>query len=203
MKSKEQTKRKLIDAVGEIFKTEGPSGLGVNKVARMAGVSKKLIYRYFTSFEELVETYVLETDYWMVFAENVQQLIDVSYADDSQKLVTDILQNQFRYFYNEKQMQKLITWEISSNSDLMRSIHNLRESMGQKVLESTDEHFKNSTVNFRAVSALLVGGIYYTILHSRFNGGIFSGIDLSTEKGREEIIRTIQDIVGWAYKSWT
>jgi len=201
MKSKEQTKRKLIDAVGEIFKTEGPSGLGVNKVARMAGVSKKLIYRYFTSFEELVETYVLETDYWMVFSENVQQLIEVTYAADSQKLVTDLLQNQFRYFYNEKQMQKLITWEISSNSDLMRSIHNVRETMGQKVLEFTDGHFKNSPVNFRAVSALLVGGIYYTILHSRYNGGIFSGIDLSTEKGREEIIRTIQNIVEWAYKA--
>jgi AcrR family transcriptional regulator len=201
MKNKEQTKRKLIDAVSEIFRNEGPSGLGVNKVARLAGVNKKLIYRYFTSFEELVETYIVETDYWMIFADNVQQMITEINASDSQKLVTDILQNQFRYFYNEKQMQKLISWEISSNSDLMRSIHNARESMGQKILALTDEHFKESSVNFRAVSALLVGGIYYTILHTRFNGGLFSDLDLSTEHGRAEMIRTIDDIIGWAYQA--
>jgi AcrR family transcriptional regulator len=201
MKNKDNTKRKLIDSVGEIFRTEGPSGLGVNKVARIAGVNKKLIYRYFTTFDELVEAYIVETDYWMIFAEKVQEMIDGKNASDSQKLVVDILQNQFRYFYSDKQMQKLITWEISANSPLMKSIHNARESMGQKVLEFTDEHFKDSAVNFRAVAALLVGGIYYTILHTRYNGGMFSDIDISTEKGREEIIRTIEDIIEWAYKA--
>lgn len=50
-KNKEQTKRRLIDAVGEIFRTSGYPGLGVNKVAKAAGVSKELIYRYFGSFD--------------------------------------------------------------------------------------------------------------------------------------------------------
>ena len=36
-KDKERTKRKLIDAVGQIFKTYGYSELGVNRVARTAG----------------------------------------------------------------------------------------------------------------------------------------------------------------------
>jgi len=201
MKDKELTKRKLIDAVAETFRTKGYSGLGVNKIARLAGVNKKLIYRYFQTFEGLIEAYVVETDYWMVFAEKVQELIDNKNASDSQKLVVDILQNQFRYFYSDTQMQKLITWEICSASPLMKSIHNVRESAGQKVLAITDDHFKDSTVNFRAVTALLVGGIYYTILHSRYNGGMFSDIDMSTEEGREEIIRMIEEIINWAYKA--
>ena len=65
MKDKERTKRKLIDAVADIFRTEGYAGLGVNKVAKIAGVHKKLIYRYFGGFEQLVEAYVVETDYWI------------------------------------------------------------------------------------------------------------------------------------------
>lgn len=201
MKDKDNTKRKLIDAVGEIFRTEGPGGLGVNKAARIAGVNKKLIYRYFTSFEELVEMYIVETDYWMAFADKVQGLIDGKKPADSQKLVTDILQNQFRYFYADTQMQKLITWEISANSSLMKSIHHARESTGQKVLEFTDGYFKDSSVNFRAVTALLAGGIYYMVLHTRFNGSVFADMDISTEKDREEIVKTIGDIITWAYKA--
>lgn len=54
MKDKEQTKRKLITAVAHTFRTEGYGGLGVNKVAKLAGVSKKLIYRYFGGFDRLI-----------------------------------------------------------------------------------------------------------------------------------------------------
>jgi AcrR family transcriptional regulator len=199
MKNKELTKRKLINAVGEIFRLEGHSGLGVNKVARLAGVSKKLIYRYFNTFENLVEAHVVETDYWMTFADHVQSLIDNNINSGSQKLITDILQNQFRFFYADRDMQKLILWEISTDSPLMKSIHRARESMGQRLLEMTDPAFAGSDFNFRAVAALLVGGIYYTVLHTRFNGGIFSDIDLSTEEGREEVVKAIERIVGWAF----
>ncbi|WDF77116.1 TetR/AcrR family transcriptional regulator [Mucilaginibacter sp. KACC 22773] len=200
MRNRELTKRKLIDAVGEIFRKEGHTGLGVNKVAKQAGVTKKLIYDYFErDFDNLVEAYILETDYWMAFADRVQELIDQRSYNDNQKLITDILQNQFRYFFLDKQMQKLILWEVSTNSPLMRSIHNARESMGQKLFELTDQHFANSGVNFRAVSALLVGGIYYTILHTRFNGGVFSDIDIATEEGRNEMLKAIEMIVSWAY----
>lgn len=202
IKNKELTKRKLIDAVGEIFRKEGHAGLGVNKVAKEAGVTKKLIYDYFErDFNNLVEAYILETDYWMAFADKVQEMIGEKSYSENQKLITDILQNQFRYFFLDKQMQKLILWEVSTDSPLMRSIHKARESMGQKLFEMTDQHFANTGVNFRAVAALLVGGIYYTILHSRFNGGIFSDIDISTESGREEMLKAIGMIVGWAYQA--
>lgn len=199
IKNKELTKRKLIDAVGEIFRTEGHAGLGINKVARIAGVNKKLIYRYFKNdFNNLLEEYILETDYWMIFAEKVQDLIDQQ--SGTQKLITDILQNQFRFFYQDKQMQKLILWEVGTDSPLMRSIHNARERAGQKLIELTDPQFEGTDVNFRAIAALLVGGIYYTILHTRYNGGIFSDIDLSTEAGREEMLRAIKMIINWAFQ---
>ncbi len=40
LKNKELTKRKLIEAVSFIIRTEGYTGLGVNKIARQAGVHK-------------------------------------------------------------------------------------------------------------------------------------------------------------------
>ncbi|MGZ3891001.1 MAG: TetR/AcrR family transcriptional regulator, partial [Mucilaginibacter sp.] len=75
-----------------------------------------------------------------------------------------------------------------------------RETNGQKILEMTDDHFGNKKVNFRAVSALLVGGIYYTILHSRFVGGTFCDLDINSREGQNEILKAIEQTVGWAFE---
>jgi DNA-binding transcriptional regulator YbjK len=201
MKDKENTKRKLIWAVGEIIKTEGFNALkSASKIARKAEVDRKLITRYFGGINQLIEAYVVENDYWLLFTERINDLLISNNYPGSRELVTSVLQNQFTYFSSDKDMQRLILWELTANSPLMKSIHNARESMGQKLLGLTDEHFNGSKVNFRAISALLVGGIYYTILHTINNGGKFTDMDLTSALGQEQIVTAIEQIVGWAYQ---
>lgn len=199
MKNKEQTKRKLIRAVGELIRKEGFANLKISQVAKHAEVDRKLIYRYFGNLNRLVEAYVTENDYWMIFADRVQELIKTNQYGSIQLLITDVLKNQFKFFFSEKEMQNLILLELTGANPLMKSIHNARESMGQAFLELTDPHFQGSRVNFRAVSALLVGGIYYTILHTVFNGGNFADLDINSESARDELIRTIEQIIDWAF----
>lgn len=191
--------RKLIDAVAFIFKNEGYAGLGVNKVAKLAEVHKKLIYRYFGSFERLVEAYVVETDYWMRFADHLRELKIPEDANGMHRLLSQVLKNQYLYFQQDKEMQQLILWELSAKSDLMRSIHNTREGMGKQFLEMSDPFLQNKKVNFRAIAALLVGGIYYMILHKRFNGGMFSDVDLNSESGKRDILDAIEQVVGMVF----
>jgi AcrR family transcriptional regulator len=200
MKNKEETKKRLINAVGEILKNEGYSALGVNNIARKSGVNKGLIYRYFGKLDYLVETYVVENDYWLEFFKQTNQLVQESQPESLQLLISQILQNQYKFFLSEPDMQRLIHWELSGESPLMTSIHNARETNGQKILEMTDDHFKNQKVNFRAIAALLVGGIYYTILNSRFNGGMFCDIDVNSTYGQNEILKAIEQTVGWAFE---
>jgi len=194
-KDKEGTKRKLIQAIGEVFRTAGYGGLGVNKVARIAGVHKKLIYRYFGSFENLVEAYVVETDYWISFADQLLQVTRQHGSSDIRSLICEVLNSQYDYFKANHEMQQLILWELSSNSALMRSIHRTRELMGQKLFALAEPEISDKPVNFRAVAALMVGGIYYMILHTRFNGGIFSDIDLNSEEGEAAIKKAIRFVV--------
>lgn len=200
-KDKERTKRKLIDAVGQIFKTYGHSQLGVNKVARTAGVSKKLIYRYFGSFDALVEAYVVETDFWINFAVKLAEIPKNVIQSDIRNFISQILTAQFDHFSSNFEMQQLILWELSAASTLMRSIHRTREMLGQQLLEQTDPHFSERKLNFRAVAALLVGGIYYTILHTRHNGGIFADLDLTSEKGRNDIRDAIAFLVDSSFNA--
>jgi AcrR family transcriptional regulator len=199
MKNKENTKRKLIWAIGETIRLEGFDSLSASKVARRAEVDRKLINRYFGGLNQLIEAYVVENDYWLLFTGRINELLESNKFAGSKGLITSVLQNQFRYFFAEKDMQRLILWELTHKSPLMKSIHNARESMGQKLLETTDVHFKDSKVNFRAIGALIVGGIYYTILHTINNGGTFTDLDINSEYGQQEIQKAIEQIVEWAY----
>jgi AcrR family transcriptional regulator len=201
MKNKENTKRKLIWALGETIRLEGFDSLSASKVARRAEVDRKLINRYFGGLNQLIEAYVVENDYWLLFTEHINDLLKSDNYPGSKELITSVLQNQFKYFLAEKDMQRLILWELTTHSPLMKSIHNARESMGQKFLELTDLHFKDSSVNFRAIGALIVGGIYYTILHTIYNGGTFTDIDVNSDQGQNEILKAIGQIVDWSYKA--
>ena len=200
IKNKEVTMRKLIRALGETIKLEGFDSLSSSKVARRADVDRKLINRYFGGLNQLIEAYVVENDYWLLFTEHISDLLASNQFPGSKELITSVLQNQFSYFFAEKDMQRLILWELTTNSPLMKSIHNARESMGQKLLELTDPHFKDSNVNLRAIGALIVGGIYYTILHTIHNGGTFSDVDINSDSGQAEMLKAIEQIIGWAYK---
>lgn len=75
MKDKENTKRKLIKAVGEVIKVEGFQSLKISKISQYANVDRKLIYRYFGNLNYLIEAYILENDYWMVFSNNMKQML--------------------------------------------------------------------------------------------------------------------------------
>jgi AcrR family transcriptional regulator len=196
-KNRDETMQRLITAVGEILKEKGYTELGVNKIALQAKVSKELIYRYFGSLNNLLKAYISGRDYWQPL---LKDLNDGSLdKPDTLKLFTELLQNNFRFFFEEKEMQRFILWQISEYNTVLRSISEDRESEGAKLLALTNSHFKDSGINFRAVMALLLGGIYYVVLHAEHNKSTVAGIDANLEKDREDLLKTIGQILGWAW----
>ncbi|WP_164850004.1 TetR/AcrR family transcriptional regulator [Mucilaginibacter limnophilus] len=200
MKNKEATKRKLIDAIGVIINAKGFEDIRISRVARIAEVDRKLVYRYFGNLNNLIEAYILENDYWMIFAQELKKLAEELTESNYEATVSRLLEDLFRFFIQEPKMQNLILIELSNLNPLMRSIHNLREDVGQQFFEKTDPYFHRSEVNFRAVAALLVGGIYYIILHTRKNGYVFADLDLKSEEGTKEILKAVSQIISWAFK---
>jgi AcrR family transcriptional regulator len=196
IKNKQLTMGRLIDAVGEIIRTKGYTGLGVNKIAKQAGVDKVLIYRYFISPQKLIETYVMEKDYWLVFSEKLRQPA-TDEKGDLQEIATSMLENQFDFFLKEVEMQQLIIWEICEKGELMKKISLARESLASDFLEQTDKHFKRSQINFRVLSALLSAGIYYMILHK--DVGEYCGIDLKKQVHQTELKRTVREIIAMVF----
>jgi AcrR family transcriptional regulator len=63
-RNREATRARLIDAVGALLARKGFKGLGINAVAREAGVDKVLIYRYFGGLQQLIAAFGREGDFW-------------------------------------------------------------------------------------------------------------------------------------------
>lgn len=110
MKNKGTTKRKLLDAVGQIINNNGFVELGVNKVAKAASVSKILIYRYFGGFNQLVKTYVLEKDFWSNYLSehDLDENGNLPMAEQIGKLLSE----QFNYFYDHCVMEAVMINEF-------------------------------------------------------------------------------------------
>jgi AcrR family transcriptional regulator len=90
-RNKEQTIRRLIDAVGRIMTEKGHSGIGVNKVAFESGVSKPMIYQCFGGLNNLLKAYIREKDYWLPFFETLELPAEFS-GEELKNLYINILQ---------------------------------------------------------------------------------------------------------------
>jgi len=199
IRNKEKTRLKLLNAVGEIITKQGYKGLGVNNIAATAKVDKKLIYLYFESVDKLVETYVRQKDYWNIFSEGVEALIEENKSNFGRDLAIQLLTDQFNYFLQADEMQKIILWEISEQSNLMREIADTREAFGNELFKITDPQFENTDIDLRAIQAILIGGVYYLILHAKANGSTFCGMDINEPADQQKIIKSLKQIVEWSY----
>ncbi|NKB45282.1 MAG: TetR family transcriptional regulator [Alphaproteobacteria bacterium] len=61
---REATKAALIDAFEALVAEDGISAVGVNAVAKRAGVGKPLIYKYFGNFDGLVTAWATQSKIW-------------------------------------------------------------------------------------------------------------------------------------------
>ena len=199
-RNSDDKKAKLIGAVGEILTENGYQGLGMNKVAARAGVSKPMIYEYFGNMNGLLKAYVGQTDPWLPYFESLE-LPEHPTADELKDCFIKILQDQFRFFYGKQEMQKLVHWQISEPNALMRAASLTREREGLRLLELADHYFKNSGTSLKAVMAFLVGGIYFNVLNDSAGSGTVAGIDLKNEQEFDLMLDTIAQVVGWAFEA--
>ncbi|ATP56269.1 hypothetical protein CPT03_07185 [Pedobacter ginsengisoli] len=197
IRDKDATMKQFIDAIGDILRAEGYSGLKVNRIARYTGKDKTLIARYFTDLAGLQRAYIMEKDYWIPIFERFV-LTDVDGIAEIKETFVTLMQENFDFFSSNSEMQHIILWQISEENDLMTEISNGREEHGDRLFELTDPTFEGSDVNFRAVIGLLLGGIYYMVLHAATNKSKVCGIDLNRESDKLEILKTIEQLITWA-----
>lgn len=189
VKNKEATKTKIFEALEQIICEGGVSAAGINNTAKIAGVDKVLIYRYFGGFNELLKEFIKQKDFFANFVISEESLSKLNTTKSKKDFLKSILINQYHYIKSNKVFAEILIWELSTKNEITEYIANEREQIGLINLNRLSEKF-NIKKDFTIISALLISGVYYLALRSKTVDD-FNGIKLNEESGQNEIERGI------------
>jgi len=180
-RGREETKRKILAAVGGIIRKEGFPAVRINNIARQAGVDKVLLYRYFGDLPGLLKEYSLSKDTYR----RAPRIRDYASSDMREAVITTaaaIMVGQARTLRTDPEMQELYRWELSESNDITSAVAASREEYGLSIMEDFSRYVDFRTTDIPAISALLNGGLTYLVLRSK-SAEYYNGVSLRSDKG--------------------
>lgn len=181
-RDKEETKARILAAVSKLLAESGFRELGINAIAREAGVDKVLIYRYFDGLPFLLHTFGKEGNYWP----SVEELVGDESTAEANSLEEWMVRLLTRLLHELKERpitQEIMRWELLEGNELTNELAKVRD---ETAMASLDFLEKKCTFpldkDIPAVSAILVAGIIYLILRSKASS-TFLGVDLKSSAG--------------------
>jgi AcrR family transcriptional regulator len=193
-RDKEETKAKILAAVGKLLAESGFRQLGVNAIAREAGVDKVLIYRYFENLPTLLQTFGQEGNYWMTVEELVGDESSIQ-AESLDEWMDVLLVRFMRDLQQRTITQEILRWELLEGNELTQELAQVRDRFGIESLKFLDQKFAfPPDKDISAMSAILVAGIVYLVLRAKVHP-TFLGIDFSSPTGWQRIETAISSLV--------
>lgn len=193
IRDKQITSRRLISAVGSVLGREGFKGVGINAVAREAGVDKVLIYRYFGGLQGLMAAFGKEGDFWPSALElaggDLQKFSKLSLEGR----LTAFSKNFILGLRRRPLTQAIMAWEILERNNLTQELESIRE---QRIMEFFKLFFlrDKSRAELQTIVMLMGAAISYLIIRSA-QIDLYGGIRLDKEQGWEQIEAGIETVI--------
>lgn len=194
-RNREKTAERFIDAVHGILKEEGYEALGVNAVAERAGANKVLLYRYFGSFEGLMEEYVQRMDPFPGLIEKIETRLAEKGNLPVKEVCKVIFSSLEEAIFDNPSFAEMLRWEIVASTPLTRRIAESREENGVRLTNYLKERFEwDRTKDIEAVLAILTGGLFYLWLRSS-TAEHYNNVPIGGDSGRKRLAEAATDIV--------
>lgn len=204
MRDREETRARIMEAVGRILSEEGFQGIGVNSVSRRAGVDKVLIYRYFGDLPGLLREFASSGDYWPSMKTLMENAGNAEYAEYAEKgsfppsasdLAVALLKGYIRELRSSASAQELLLGELVSRNELSEVSAERRERQGSDLIEALVRTAPDAArADVAAMGALLSAGLTFLMLRAR-NSDAYLGIDISSEGGWTRIENAMEELV--------
>jgi AcrR family transcriptional regulator len=187
---REQTERAILKALEDQLCETGMAGVGVNVVARRAGVSKELIYRYFDGLPGLMLAWMQEQDFW-TRKSNVVKTSEASRRAPSE-LILAMLREQIDALADNGALREVRRWELIERNEISARLADRRETAARSFIDRIDGLTDEADVP--AMVSILLAGVLYLMLRAKTEA-FFLGVPLRTEEGRERIWAALKHLM--------
>lgn len=190
MSRRENTERKLLNALEEQINETGMVGVGVNAVAKRAGVSKELIYRYFDGMPGLLLAWMQEQDFWtarggLIKDEESSQLTPAA-------LILSMLHAQIEALAGNESLREIRRWELIELNEVTEQLAQRREKAARSFIDRVDG--LTQELDVPAVVSIMLAGVLYLMLRSRTESH-FLGVSLRTNAGWQRLYAALEQII--------
>jgi AcrR family transcriptional regulator len=176
----------VLTAVGQVLARDGFSAVGINAIAREAGVDKVLIYRYFGGLDGLLRAWGASGKFWP----SVDELL----GDVPEAVLSLPLADRYAVFFDRfvdalrarPLTIEIMAAEIHERNELTAILEEEREQWGAhaEAVFGGDE-FKRRPY-LKGITLLLVAGVQYLLIRAR-RIRLFGGLDLKGDVDWEKL----------------
>jgi AcrR family transcriptional regulator len=174
------TRERVLGAVGRVLARDGFAAIGINAIAREAGVDKVLIYRYFGGLDALLRTWGASGKFWPSVAELL--------GDKPEAVLSLPLADRYAIFFHRfidalrarPLTIVIMIAEIQERNELTAILEHEREQWGaemERVLGG-EEYERNP--HLKGITLLLVAGVQYLLVRAH-KIRVFGGLDLRSD----------------------
>lgn len=180
-----------------ILSEEGFDRLGVNAVAKRAGVSKVLIYRYFGSYEGLLRAVAEQID--PLDSTMAERFLNLEGPQPPPaKIVQMVLERLHRQVASNQLVRQLMLWELTNQNEVTETLAASREEVGVSQTAALADYFAaagiEADLDLQALVALATAGVFYLTLRSS-SVQMFNGVDISSEAGWQRITNALTPLI--------
>jgi len=190
MSRRERTEQNILDALEDQIRETGMRGVGINAIAKRAGVSKELIYRYFDGMPGLMMAWMKEQDFWTSHRGMLQH--NESSQQPPGMLVLSMLRAQIEALAGNETLREVRRWELVELNEVTAQLANRREKAGRSFIDRIDG--LTADMDVPAVVSIMLAGILYLMLRSKTESH-FLGVPLRTNEGWGRLYAALEQIV--------
>ena len=180
-RNRQDTTARILAAVGEVLARDGFGALGVNAVAKHAGVDKVLIYRYFGGMSELLKAWGESGRFWPALDELIG-------ADREAFFALPLAERYARFFEHfidglraRPLTLEIMAAEFAERNELTAILETEREEWGAEASRLLGGDAWERRPALRGTTLLLVAGVQYLLIRSR-KIRLFGGLDIRSDR---------------------
>lgn len=179
------TEERIISAVEQVLARDGFASLGINEIARQAGVDKVLIYRYFGGLPELLRAFGERGNFWPTIEELLPDL-ETLLGKPQTELLTAFLVRFIDAIRKRPLTIEILAMEIDAPNALSQVLDEVREEWGMRIAQVMGGGNHPNALELNVTVNLIVAGALHLMVRARRTVE-WGGIPIQEDQGWDAI----------------